>query len=288
MTGFGRSVIQNTENLESVIEITSVNRKNLDVVYSCPKDWVGLDSILLPEIKKFLKRGRIAVSIRVQLPESISASGWSEESLKNEIERFQEFGKKQNIEVSIDSNLLVQIALNQNQSTQLPEWNTIQEQIINALVEALKDLVQMRKEEGASLYNDFQNRIQALTKYRNQIEGLAGDMVEHYKDRLFERLKSSGLELDLEDERVLKEIALFSDRCDINEELTRLDSHYKQFLETIDTDQSIGRKLEFITQEIGRELNTIGSKSNKLEISKLVIESKNELESVREQVLNVE
>ena len=101
-------------------------------------------------------------------------------------------------------------------------------------------------------------------------------------------MKISGLELDLEDERVLKEIAIFSDRCDISEELIRLASHYKQFLETIEKTGPIGRKLEFIAQEIGRELNTIGSKSNSLNISKTIIECKNELESVREQVLNVE
>jgi uncharacterized protein (TIGR00255 family) len=105
---------------------------------------------------------------------------------------------------------------------------------------------------------------------------------------LLQRLRQAGLELDVEDERVLREIALFADRCDVTEELTRLRSHFDQFTALLKSDAEIGRKAEFILQEIGREVNTIGSKANDLTISKAVIELKNELERVREQIANVE
>ena len=111
---------------------------------------------------------------------------------------------------------------------------------------------------------------------------------EAYRGQLMRRLREAGLELDLEDERVLREIALFADRCDISEELTRLRSHLEQFAHLLKSEAEIGRKAEFILQEIGREVNTIGSKANDLVISRAVIELKNELERVREQMANVE
>jgi uncharacterized protein (TIGR00255 family) len=109
-----------------------------------------------------------------------------------------------------------------------------------------------------------------------------------YRDQLLQRLRAAELELNLEDERVLKEIALFADRCDVTEELTRLRSHLEQFAALLKSDGEIGRKSEFILQEIGREVNTIGSKANDLTISRAVIELKNELERIREQIANVE
>lgn len=288
MTGFGRSVIKEVDGLDGVIEITSVNRKNLDVVHSCPKDWIGLDSLLIPEVKKFIHRGRIAISIRVQLDEADPNNPWSEALLRQDLSRLREFATNENIDFAIDASLLAKIAYEQTRSTTMPEWTSLKEALIVTLKEALVGLVQMRTDEGLSLYKDLRERIQTMMNLKETISNESVGMVEQHRSKLMERLKSANLDIDIEDERVLKEVALFADRCDISEELTRLDSHYKQFLETIEADGSIGRKLEFIAQEMGRELNTIGSKGNKIEISKAVIESKNELESIREQILNVE
>jgi uncharacterized protein (TIGR00255 family) len=116
----------------------------------------------------------------------------------------------------------------------------------------------------------------------------AQGVVPHYRDLLLQRLQKAGLELDLDDERVLKEIAIFADRCDITEELTRLDSHFEQFAQTLRHPGAVGRKLDFLCQEINREINTIGSKANNIDITKYVIECKNELERIREQVQNIE
>ena len=114
------------------------------------------------------------------------------------------------------------------------------------------------------------------------------NIVPQYRVLLNERLKRAGLELDLDDERVLKEIALFADRSDFSEEITRVQSHLEQFQDGIESEGQVGRKLEFLTQEINRELNTIGGKANNLDVSKLIIEAKSEMERVREQIQNVE
>jgi uncharacterized protein (TIGR00255 family) len=146
----------------------------------------------------------------------------------------------------------------------------------------------MRAREGEALLVDFLGR---LEKLRSLVEGIAGrapHVAPAYREQLLQRLRAAGLELDPSDERVLKEVALFADRCDITEELTRLRSHLHQLQELLRAEGEVGRKAEFILQEIGREIHTIGSKANDLQISQRVIEFKNELERVREQVANVE
>jgi uncharacterized protein (TIGR00255 family) len=146
----------------------------------------------------------------------------------------------------------------------------------------------MRAQEGEALLIDFISRLAILRTHVDQVAARASLVAPAYREVLLQRLRQAGLELDVEDDRVLREIALFADRTDVTEELTRLRSHFEQFSTLLRSDAEIGRKSEFILQEIGREVNTIGSKANDLTISKAVIELKNELERVREQIANVE
>jgi uncharacterized protein (TIGR00255 family) len=146
----------------------------------------------------------------------------------------------------------------------------------------------MRAKEGATLRADLLNRMGMLRGQVDAVGARAPQVPGQYRELLFRRLREAGLELDLADERVRKELALFADRCDISEELTRLRSHLGQLEQLLRSGGEIGRKAEFILQEIGREANTIGSKANDLAIATVVIEIKNELERVREQVANIE
>ena len=146
----------------------------------------------------------------------------------------------------------------------------------------------MRAREGEALLVDFLARLEILRRQVDAIATRAPAVPAAYREQFLQRLRQAELELDLNDERVLKEIALFADRCDVTEELTRLRSHFEQFAALLRSEAEIGRKSEFILQEIGREVNTIGSKANDLTISRAVIELKNELERVREQIANVE
>jgi len=159
---------------------------------------------------------------------------------------------------------------------------------MGALDTALQDFAVMRAKEGEALLVDFLGRIAALRRQVETVAQRAPSVPPAYRELLHKRLRDAGLEFDLDDERVLKEVALFADRCDISEEITRFRSHLEQLSALVRSDGEIGRKAEFILQELGREAHTMGAKANDLAISKQVIELKNELERVREQMANVE
>jgi uncharacterized protein (TIGR00255 family) len=158
-----------------------------------------------------------------------------------------------------------------------------------ALGQALDGISQMRATEGAHLRADMQERIDNVRAAVEQIRTLAPEVPVKYRETLRSRIQSAGLEqVDLDDERILKEIVVFADRSDISEELTRLDSHFQHYEEIAATDEPVGRKLDFLCQEINREVNTIGSKAQDARIAREVVQAKTELEKFREQVQNVE
>ena len=157
-----------------------------------------------------------------------------------------------------------------------------------AVKEALQAFLTLRAEEGANLRADLLARINTLRQYREQLIARAAGVPARYREQLLKRLEESGLPLPADDERIIKEIALFADRCDVSEETTRLASHLDQFERICDKQEAVGRTLDFLCQEIFRELNTTGSKANDAELAQLVVTAKTELEKIREQVQNVE
>jgi len=163
-------------------------------------------------------------------------------------------------------------------------WPLVQE----ATVKALEGLLQMRKREGRHLAKDLKSRIKTIQSAVKTIQKLAPSVPKRYREQLRGRLEKAGIEIDLEDERLLKELVIFSDRSDVSEEFTRLSSHFQQFEETVTVDEPVGRKLDFLCQELNREINTIGSKAQDAGITKEVVTAKTELEKFREQVQNVE
>jgi uncharacterized protein (TIGR00255 family) len=172
--------------------------------------------------------------------------------------------------------------------TQLPDWRELETTLKTAFDAALNDLNSMRGREGEALAKDLLARLEELELLRKATAEHAKETVALHREALLQRLKQLDLQFDLEDERLLKELALFADRSDISEELTRLDAHFQQFREFIESNNPSGRKMDFLCQEIHREFNTTGSKSSQIEITRTVIESKNALERIREQVQNVE
>jgi uncharacterized protein (TIGR00255 family) len=157
-----------------------------------------------------------------------------------------------------------------------------------ALEAALTQFFEMRAREGEQLANDLRTRISTLCSLRQEIGELAPQRPQRYRQVLLKRLADAGLELDLNDERVQREIGLFADRCDISEELTRLDAHFVAFSEFFESSDPVGRPLDFLCQELNREFNTIGSKASDAEIAQKVVSAKTELEKIREQVQNIE
>jgi uncharacterized protein (TIGR00255 family) len=157
-----------------------------------------------------------------------------------------------------------------------------------ALNVALAELVKMREREGKHLAKDLIRRLKTLRSELKEVRALYPNVVKRYRDAMLERINKAGLNVPVNDERLLKEISIFADRADISEELTRLESHLAQFAHHLRKNEPVGRTLEFITQEIFRELNTLGAKSNDAAISQHVVASKAELEKIREQIQNLE
>ncbi len=290
MTGFGRGSSDSADHgLKIEIELRSVNRKNLDAFVSAPRKWSGIEQRCHEWLKDSYQRGRVNVQIKVE-SQSGSQSGlvWNAHTMQENIDRLRNFANENGYPFEVTGPLLLDLAKTLKDSSGLPDWREIEEPIKSAFEHALVDINTMRAREGKILATDLLERIAELDTLRENIAGEATGVTDKYRNALLERLNQLDLELDINDERVLKEIALFADRSDISEELVRLKCHFEQFREFIKSDQATGRKMDFLCQEIHREFNTIGSKSTRIEITRSVIESKNALERIREQVQNIE
>lgn len=290
MTGYGRGIAMDTEKLLQVeVEMTSVNRKNLDIQISCPRDWSSFDQLCRKWIGEKFQRGRLNIQFKIELTEKASSSfEWSPECMDQGLEKLRSYAKSRGLDFQVDGHLLLNLSKTLKADTDLPDWQALQEVLKPAFDKALTELNAMRSSEGEALAQDLVNRIQRLDLLRLQIEASTETAVPDHHAALLTRLKSLKLDIDVNDDRVLKELALFADRCDISEELTRLKSHFGQFKEFIQSNEPVGRKIDFLCQEINREFNTIGSKTNVIESTRTVIEAKNELERIREQVQNIE
>jgi uncharacterized protein (TIGR00255 family) len=287
MTGYGGGSAP-LEGLSVSVRVSSVNRRSLDLAISLPDEWRELESSLAEQVRQVAARGRVTLAVDVDGGGQQAGAGWNDEAAADALDRLQAFAARENVDFSPTADLLWQIANAQRTKARLPAAEAALPALTEALAVALRAFAAMRAREGEALLVDFLQRVQLLHRQVELIAARAPMVPEAYRGQLMRRLREAGLDLDLGDDRVLREIALFADRCDISEELTRLRSHLDQFAHLLKSEGEIGRKAEFILQEVGREVNTIGSKANDLAISRAVIELKNELERIREQMANVE
>jgi uncharacterized protein (TIGR00255 family) len=287
MTGYGRATAA-IENLSLTVQVSSVNRKTLDLTIALPEEWESMEPAIGELVRKFASRGKVHVDIEVTGDKSASAVAWDEVAAAAALERLQAFALKQGVEFQPSAELLWQVANSQRRANEFPSVDSAQPTVAETVEQALRAFAAMRAREGESLLVDFIRRAETLHRHVEAIAQRAAQVPGNYREQLMKRLRDAGLELDLNDERVLREIALFADRCDVSEEITRLRSHLEQLMALLKSNAEIGRKAEFILQEVGREVNTIGSKANDVTIARAVIELKNELERVREQMANVE
>ena len=288
MTGFGRAS-QASETLIANIEASSVNRKQAEVVVQLPRNYAELDS----EIRKFvlseISRGRISISISLeqtdQAPSPISVDVMRAKALSEALKSLShELGHPLDITASDILRAPDIIKFEDNKAC----IEAVRAVIMPALKATITSLVEMRSREGEDLKQDAIERLNILEIEANSIESHSPSVIARYRESLHRRLQESGLELDLDDDRVLKEVGIFAERCDISEEVTRLRSHFAKFSEYLDSSEPVGRSLDFLCQEINREFNTIGSKANDATLAQHVVTSKTELEKIREQIQNVE
>lgn len=287
MTGYGRaSAPLGTHTL--TVQVSSVNRKTLDLTVKLPREWESLEAVVGELVRQHAARGKIHVAVEITGMTGAAEVDWDEAAAAVLFKRLAAFASSRGVTFAPSPELLLSLLNSQRTGSTVTDVDIAGPVFKETLTEALKSFSAMRAREGEALLADFLARLTTLSRHVCVVAELAPKVAPAYRGSLFKRLREAGLELDLNDERVLKEIALFADRCDITEELTRLRSHFDQFMMLLKSGGEIGRKSEFILQEIGREVHTIGSKANDLEISKNVIELKNELERIREQIANVE
>ena len=286
MTGYGRATAT-LGNLTLTVQINSVNRRGLDLTQKLPDEWQGYESSVGDAVRKVALRGKVHVEAEVT-GKSAASADWDQAAVAAVIEQLAQLAKTRGIKFEPTAELLWQVASAQRAGAKLPADEATGKLLLHTLHEALRGFSAMRAKEGEALLVDFLGRLEKLHSAIEMIAKRAPQVPSAYREQLYLRLRQMGLELDLADERVLKEVALFADRCDVTEEITRLRSHFAQFRDLLRSKGEIGRKAEFILQEIGREIHTIGSKANDLAVSQQVIEFKNELERVREQIANVE
>jgi uncharacterized protein (TIGR00255 family) len=286
MTGYGRATAT-LGNQTLTVQVNSVNRRGLDLTLNLPDEWQVFEATVADAVRKIALRGKVHVAIEVE-GKSATSTDWDQEAVAAALAQLAALAKKSGVKFEPTSELLWQIASAQRTGNKLPVDEATGELLLKTVGEALRGLAAMRAREGEALLIDFLGRLEKLHVAVEAIVQRAPQVTGVYREQLHQRLRQAGLELDVNDDRVLKEIALFADRCDVTEEITRLRSHFGQLKTLFRSNGEIGRKAEFILQEIGREIHTIGSKANDLAISQQVIEFKNELERVREQIANVE
>jgi uncharacterized protein (TIGR00255 family) len=287
MTGYGRATATIGSDTLTV-QVSSVNRKTLDLTMKIPEAWESLEPTIGELARRYASRGKVHLDVELTGAPGERQEVWDEAAAGAVLERLAGFAARQKVPFAPTPELLWDIARAQRKEDSFPSAESAQPTLMATLETALKGFAAMRATEGATLLVDFLARIETLKRNIGAVAARAPAVPGLYREQLLLRLRTAELELNLDDERVLKEIALFADRCDVTEELTRLGSHLEQFETLLKSGGEIGRKSEFILQEIGREVNTIGSKANDLTIARAVIELKNELERIREQIANVE
>lgn len=290
MTGFGRGEAA-TDTFIANVELSSVNRKQAEVALNIPRELSELEIPLRKRILKKVSRGRVNALV------TLSFNNAAADGLTLNLEKARLLEDQFAL---LSENIKREMELSPTDFLRVPGVFTNEEIDPEAALEALTEamdaaltsLLEMRAREGADLQEDCKTRLNTLTELLKSITDRAPTVLESYRKNLISKLGTADLPVPLdnllEDERVIKEIALYADRTDITEELTRFQSHIDKFHEYLNSSAPVGRSLDFLCQEMNRELNTISSKANDAPLAHLVVTGKTEVEKIREQVQNVE
>src|SRR5438132_1810276 len=290
MTGYGWG--ERAENgFKVTVELSSVNRKQSEISVILPRELEVLEAQVRDEINRRVARGRLTGRVSMHIAEGKDAarSHINRQMAHAYARELTRLAKELNLDGAVSLDLLMRapgvLQTNEEMADAEDFWPGIEK----ALDQALIMMVRMREREGEHLRKDLCNRIAAMRKSVCRVQKPAPLVQKRYREQLLERIKTAGLdEVSVDEERLLKEVVYFADRSDISEELTRMQSHFQQFDDCLRSKEPIGCTLDFLAQEMNREINTIGSKANDSQISREVVTFKAELEKFREQVQNVE
>ena len=288
MTGFGRSTYEN-QGREYIVEIKSVNNRFSDINIKSPRSLNYLEEEIKKTILNNVARGKIDVYITFNNNSDLG----KKINLNTEIAKkyIQELKKLANESDIIDNVNIMDISkfpdvLNIKVEEEAEE--IIKNELLTALNKAIESFIDMRIKEGSKIKLDLYNRVKIVKEKIDKISNISSGLVEEYIVKLEERIKEL-LKTDVVDQtRLAQEVVIYSDKCSVEEEITRLNSHISQFLNLLNSEVAVGKKLDFLIQEMNRETNTIGSKANNLEITNYDVDVKTEIENIREQIQNIE
>jgi uncharacterized protein (TIGR00255 family) len=290
MTGFGQAS-RMFAGYQVFIEMKSVNHRYCEVAIRMPKEWACYEEALRKTVMNSVKRGRVDVFVTVERESSSQHSvtvNWA--LLDGYLQAAEQLERKYGFSDPLTRMDLLRLPeLVQLKEARAELDDSVEQELLLCMEEACAHLTSMRQREGANLAQDVMDRLGELAKLREELHRFAPQVVKDYATKLRSRIAELLQEQSPVDEnRLATEIALFADRSNVDEELTRLQSHFQQFTQLMNAEEPIGRKLDFLIQEMNREVNTIGSKANHAELSSRVIDMKAELEKMREQIQNIE
>ncbi|MGI8384520.1 YicC/YloC family endoribonuclease [Robertmurraya sp. P23] len=287
MTGFGRSIRSN-EHIKVTVEVKTVNHRFAEYHFRIPRSLSNFEDKLKKNLNEYIKRGRIEVFITIEGEELTNRKLLVDWSL---LEDYLQYIKEIQKRFQINEGVSLKDILNRDEIFSIEEQESgtecIEELVLDASLEAAQNCVNMREAEGKALQQDIRSHIEKIQSTVQALRQYAPTVVEQYANRLKKRIQEY-VDLQLDEARIVTEIAIFADKADINEELARLDSHVVQFNTFLNDQEPVGRKLDFLVQEMNRETNTIGSKANDAKIATEVVELKSLIEKIKEQIQNIE
>ncbi len=288
MTGYGRAV-EIIDDVEISFELKSVNNRFLDVAVRLPRAYSFIEDTIKKEVGAHISRGKVDVFVSVhKIGGDAGEVVLNRDLLKSYLDAVntasEEFGLKNDVGVANALRFADVLEVRAEEEDE----ETAGARVITVMKKALEDYDGMREREGEKLASDLLEKISRLEEIREEILKLSPVSVENYEKRLRARIEELLGRENLDEARLLTEVAIFADKVAVDEELCRLDSHFAQFRDILKSRGPVGKKLDFLVQEINREINTTGSKCQELEITRLVVEAKSELEKVREQIQNIE
>ena len=287
MTGYGRANLE-VEERSYQVEIKSVNHKYCDINIKMPKELLFLENEIKKEITQYVTRGKIDVYITFQEQgNSNTIIQFNPTAIEQYLQEMQKLSQYSQIDTKINVAELLKLPnVMQTQNEQLQE--KVKEELLSCVNTATMRLVEMRSKEGKEIQKDLEKRILQLEEKQKEFYELTTGLIEDFVVKLRERVKEILQEQPIDETRIATEAVIYADKSSIEEELTRLKSHIEQAKQMLKEEKPVGKKMDFLIQEMNRETNTIGSKSMKLEITDLVITIKTMLEDIREQIQNIE
>ena len=285
MTGFGKAQ-GNYKHTTYKVEVRSVNSKQLDLVLRLNSALRKQEMDLRKKLASELVRGKVDISVYAEGVSDEKMLSLNQELFDHYTEMLKEAAEKQ----GLDQSALLSEILKLPEVLQAERKEKPQEEIdlaLDLLFEAVKNFQEFRSAEGKQLRLDLTDRLNTISDLMTKVEQYEGDRIETVRQRMMERFEDLKEKVTLDESRLEQELVYFIEKFDVTEEKVRLAAHLKYFAETMNSDEAAGRKLGFISQEMGREINTLGSKANHAEIQKIVVQMKDELEKIKEQILNV-